>query len=116
MRVYLSADIEGTCGIADWAETERATMDDYRPFAAQMTAEVAAACEGAVAAGAEEIVVKDAHDSARNLDGSRLPRQARLFRGWTGDPLSMMAGLDVGQFGAVLFTGYHKSDRSHVVL
>ena len=107
MRVYLSADIEGTCGIADWAETERATMDDYRPFAAQMTAEVAAACEGAVAAGAEEIVVKDAHDSARNLDGSRLPRQARLFRGWTGDPLSMMAGLDGGQFGAVLFTGYH---------
>ena len=44
MRLYLSADIEGTCGIADWAETERATMDDYRPFAAQMTAEVAAAC------------------------------------------------------------------------
>ena len=41
MRLYLSADIEGTCGIADWAETERATMDDYRPFAAQMTAEVA---------------------------------------------------------------------------
>ena len=76
MRVYLNADIEGTCGIADWAETERATMDDYRPFAAQMTAEVAAACEGAVAAGAEEIVVKDAHDSARNLDGSRLPRPA----------------------------------------
>ena len=67
MRLYLSADIEGTCGIADWAETERATMDDYRPFAAQMTAEVAAACEGAVAAGAEDILVKDAHDSARNL-------------------------------------------------
>ena len=65
MRLYLSADIEGTCGIADWAETERATMDDYRPFAAQMTAEVAAACEGAVAAGAEDILVKDAHDSAR---------------------------------------------------
>ena len=21
MRLYLSADIEGTCGIADWAET-----------------------------------------------------------------------------------------------
>lgn len=107
MKVYLSADIEGTCGIADWAETERAAMDDYRPFAAQMTAEVAAACEGAAAAGAEEIVVKDAHDSARNLDGSKLPRHARLFRGWTGDPLCMMAGLDGGEFGAALFTGYH---------
>ena len=55
MRLYLSADIEGTCGIADWAETERATMDDYRPFAAQMTAEVAAACEGAVAAPSRTI-------------------------------------------------------------
>ena len=95
MRLYLSADIEGTCGIADWAETERATMDDYRPFAAQMTAEVAAACEGAVAAGAEDILVKDAHDSARNLDAARLPRQARvLFTGYHawgccgGNPLS----------------------------
>ena len=93
MRLYLSADIEGTCGIADWAETERATMDDYRPFAAQMTAEVAAACEGA--------------DSARNLDAARLPRQARVLRGWTGDPLCMMAGLERGAFGGVLFTGYH---------
>ena len=107
MRLYLSADIEGTCGIADWAETERATMDDYRPFAAQMTAEVAAACEGAVAAGAEDILVKDAHDSARNLDAARLPRQARVLRGWTGDPLCMMAGLERGAFGGVLFTGYH---------
>ena len=92
MKVFISADIEGTCGITDWAETERATMDDYRPFAAQMTAEVAAACEGAVAAGAEDILVKDAHDSARNLDAARLPRQARVLRGWTGDPLCMMAG------------------------
>ena len=63
MRLYLSADIEGTCGIADWAETERATMDDYRPFAAQMTAEVAAACEGAVAAGAEDTGVIIAFNS-----------------------------------------------------
>ncbi len=31
MQVYLSADIEGTCGIADWSETERSTPQDYRP-------------------------------------------------------------------------------------
>ena len=52
MQIYISADIEGTCGIADWSETERKTMDDYRPFQQQMTREVAAACAGAVAAGA----------------------------------------------------------------
>ena len=50
MQIYISADIEGTCGIADWSETERKTMDDYRPFQQQMTREVAAACAGAVAA------------------------------------------------------------------
>ncbi len=107
MNVFISADIEGTCGITSWAETERATMDDYRPFQQQMTREVNAACLGAVAAGAGDILVKDAHDSARNVDPAALPKAARILRGWTGDPLSMMSGLDSGTFGAVLFTGYH---------
>ena len=44
MKVFISADIEGTCGITDWAETERCTMDDYKPFQKQMTREVCAAC------------------------------------------------------------------------
>ena len=106
MQVYLSADIEGTCGIADWSETERSAPQDYRPFQKQMTREVRAACQGALAAGAEGILLKDAHDSARNLELAQLPPQTRILRGWTGDPLSMMAGLDGGDFGAVLFTGY----------
>ena len=54
-----------------------------------------------------EVFIKDAHDSARNLDPAALPESARIMRGWTGDPLSMMSGLDGGDFGAVLFTGYH---------
>ena len=107
MKVFLSADMEGTCGVVSWPETERATPLDYAPIQKQMTREVDAACKGALDAGAAGIFIKDAHDSARNLDGSRLPRQARLFRGWTGDPLSMMSGLDREKFDAVFFTGYH---------
>lgn len=107
MQFYLSADIEGTCGIADWKETERGSPADYEPFRRQMTAEVAAACQGALDGGAQGLLVKDAHDSARNLDAAALPPQARLFRGWTGDPMCMMAGLDSEAFGGVLFTGYH---------
>lgn len=107
MKVFLSADIEGTCGIVSWAETERSTPMDYGPMQRQMTREVAAACEGALAAGAEEILVKDAHDSARNLDPAGLPRRVRLLRGWSGDPLSMMSGLDRERYDAVFFTGYH---------
>ena len=107
MNVFLSADIEGTCGITDWAETERSTPYDYNYFKKQMTFEVKAACERAMAAGAEGIFVRDAHDSARNIDHAQLPQEARMMRGWTGDPLSMMSGLDQGEYGAVLFTGYH---------
>ena len=108
MNVFISADIEGTCGITTWAETERSTPMDYKPFQRQMTREVQAACEGVLAADkAAEIFVKDAHDSARNLDPAALPESVKIMRGWTGDPLSMMSGLDGGDFGAVLFTGYH---------
>lgn len=107
MKIFLSADIEGTCGVACWAETERATPTDYDPFSRQMTREVAAACRGALEGGAEEIWIKDAHDSARNIDPSQLPRGVRIHRGWTGDPLSMMSGLDRDAYGAVFFTGYH---------
>jgi len=107
MKIFLSADIEGTCGITDWCETERTAPFDYSDFRKQMTREVAAACEGAIAAGAEEVFVRDAHDSARNIDASQLPQAIRIMRGWTGDPLSMMSGLDEGGFDGVFFTGYH---------
>ena len=73
-----------------------------------MTREVAAACEGAHAAGAEEILVKDAHDSGRNLNPAKLPEYARVFRGWACHPYSMMFGLDKS-FDGVIFTGYHSA-------
>ena len=107
MKIFLSADMEGTCGIVSWPETERSTPFDYTPAQKQMTREVAAACRGALAAGADEILVTDAHDSARNLDPACLPREIRMNRSWSGDPLSMMSGLDRESFGAVFFTGYH---------
>lgn len=107
MKVFLSADMEGTCGIVSWAETERSTPFDYTPMQKQMSREVAAACRGALAAGAEEVYVKDAHDTARNIDPTVLPRRTRLNRSWSGDLLSMMTGLNQDSFDAVFFTGYH---------
>ncbi len=105
MKVFISADIEGVTGAAHWHETDKSHAD-YAEFREQMTAEVAAACEAALQAGATEIVVKDAHDTGRNLIAAKLPREVRLIRGWTEDPYSMMAGLD-RTFQAVLMTGYH---------
>lgn len=56
--------------------------------------------------GRQEVVVKDAHDSARNLIVGLLPDYARVIRGWSGHPDAMMFGLDAGFEGA-LYTGYH---------
>ena len=85
MKVFLSADIEGTCGIASWPEADPASAAAYGPMQRQMTLEVAAACRGALSAGAEEVFVKDAHNSARNIIPGELPRQTRIHRGWAGD-------------------------------
>ncbi|MBL8966948.1 MAG: M55 family metallopeptidase [Spirochaetaceae bacterium] len=109
-KLYISADIEGVCGIVDWAETEIAEAQGAY-FRAQMTREVQAACEAAAAAGVEEIFVKDAHGSGRSIDPSALPRNARLMRAWTRDPFSMMAGIDPG-YGAAMLIGYHSGAGS----
>ena len=107
MKLFISADIEGTTGITLWDETENG-HSRYPYFAEQMTKEVKAACEGAMTAGADDILIKDAHDSACNLIPSLLPEETRLFRGWGSDVFSMMSGLEPGYDG-VFFTGYHSA-------
>ena len=105
MKVYISADIEGIAGIAHWDEAS-VGKHGYEEFRERMTAQVAAACEGAVAAGADEILVKDAHATGRNILADRLPRCARLLRGWSGHPLMMVEEID-DTFDAALMIGYH---------
>jgi D-amino peptidase len=54
-----------------------------------MTKEVTATCEGAIEAGAKEIMVKDAHASARNIIATELPEALKLIRGWSEHPYMM---------------------------
>jgi D-amino peptidase len=110
MKVYISVDIEGVAGITHWDEAER-THRDYPEFREQMTREAIAAIEGAQAAGAKEIWVKDAHDSGRNLITSMLPADIRLIRSWAGHPLCMVQELDQS-FDAVMMIGYHAAAGS----
>ncbi len=110
MKVYISADIEGVAGITNWEEA-RKEHPTYPEFREEMTAEVVAACEGAMAAGASEILIKDAHGSGRNIIASRLPDCARLIRGWSGHPLCMVQELDES-FDALMFLGYHSKAGS----
>jgi D-amino peptidase len=106
-KLYISADIEGSCGIADWKETEL-TEAQGAYFRAEMTKEVASACEAANELGVDEIFVKDAHDSGRNIDPSALSENVRIMRAWTRGPYSMMAGID-GSYCGAMFLGYHSA-------
>jgi len=105
LKVFISVDMEGICGVVTWDETSQGGPD-YGMFRALMTQEVNAAIQGAVAAGATEILVRDAHGSGRNILPEMLDPRARLLRDWTYGPLSMMEGIDK-TFDAAIFIGYH---------
>lgn len=105
MKLFISADIEGCAGTTMTYETHK-NEPAYQKFAKQMTEEVAAVCETALAAGVDEIVVKDGHGDATNIDITAMPEGVTLIRGKSGHPINMMYGLDE-TFDAVMFIGYH---------
>ncbi|MFW6149338.1 MAG: M55 family metallopeptidase [Atribacterota bacterium] len=110
MKIYISADIEGITGIANWDEANK-TKPDYQKYSKQMTEEVKAACEGAINAGAKAIFIKDAHGSGRNIIADDLPQNIKLIRGWSGHPFAMVQELDES-FDALIFIGYHSCSSS----
>ncbi|MBQ9306994.1 MAG: M55 family metallopeptidase [Clostridia bacterium] len=105
MKVFISADIEGTAFTTYWDETEL-KEGVYARAAQEMTREVRAAIDGAIAAGATEILVNDAHDWGINIDPNELPECVEIIRGWSGSPMSMVDGIDES-FDACMFVGYH---------
>jgi len=105
LKVFISVDMEGITGVVNWEEVSR-DGKDYDYFRRIMTKETNAAIEGALAAGATDILVRDSHGSARNILPDLLNKNAKLLRDWSGGFMSMMEGIDKS-FDAVIFIGYH---------
>ncbi len=106
MKIFLSVDMEGICGVVGDKETDPENGGDaYRENCHRMTAEANAAIEGCLKAGATEIVVADSHWNFDNLIPEELHESAKLMRGYPR-AFSMVHNLD-GSFGAVLCVGYH---------
>jgi len=59
-----------------------------------------------MAAGATEILIKDAHSTASNIDLKRLPKCARIIRNKAGHPYGQAEGVDKS-FDAAMFVGCH---------
>ena len=111
MKVYISADMEGTVGVVDWVQVSPPWMEgkgpaEYERARLRMTREVSAAVRGALAAGADEVIVNDSHNGMKNILIDELPRGCRLISGHQKD-LSMMQGIDEPDISVAFFTGYH---------
>lgn len=105
MKVFISADIEGITGISHWSQADKKDTA-YAPLARRMGEEVQAAIKGAKAAGATEIVLRDAHGSAENMDVERIDEDVRFIQRFNGHPDHMMYGIDES-FDAAMMIGYH---------
>ncbi|MFI5385122.1 MAG: M55 family metallopeptidase [Fimbriimonadales bacterium] len=108
MKVFISVDIEGATGIASFSQCGRGDTQHYDyAFARRMlTGDVNAAIRGAQAAGATEVVVKDAHGNCKNLLIDELEPGSQLISGFYPRNDYMMDGLD-DSFGAAMLVGYH---------
>lgn len=107
MKVFISADIEGTAYAVGWDSTVPGGLD-YERNRIEMTKEVIAAAEGAHAAGADVVVVKDAHNHGNNILPEDMPEYVQLIRRWTYEPKIMVEGID-DSFDAALYVGYHNA-------
>jgi D-amino peptidase len=114
MHVYISTDIEGTAGIVDWQQG-RGPGAEYEIGRQLLIDEVNAAIDGAVQAGADRILVNDAHSTMQNMRPSALHHGASYLSG-RHKPLYMMEGLDA-TFDAVFMVAYHGSiGAEHAIL
>ena len=104
MKIYISADMEGVTGLVDSHDVQPGGRD-YERGRVMMTQDVNAAIRGALARGAAQVTVNDAHGPMRNLLPDLLHPGAALIRG-RPKPMGMLEGLS-GDFDAAVCIGYH---------
>ena len=107
MKVYIVTDLEGVSGVSGFDLRDSVHPQDVeqrRQWAGLWMAEVNAAVEGAVAAGAREILVIDNHGPGDTLPAESLAAPARLLHG--GRRTSWLESLDES-YAAVLIIGQH---------
>jgi D-amino peptidase len=113
MKILISADMEGTCGVSSWTQVTPpeygeagSSGAEYERARLRMTREVNAAIEGAFDGGASEVIVNDSHDGMRNLIAEELDPRCRFITG-NDKPLGMTQGVDLDGISGLFFTGYH---------
>lgn len=106
LKIMIGVDFEGITDVVIFDEI----YNDHPFFtrnSTQLTAEVNAAIEGALAAGATEIIVRDGHGGNQNCNPHLLHRAALYANGRKpGTPETMVIGIDES-YDALMFIGAH---------
>lgn len=106
LKIMIQVDFEGITNIVNWDEIYPGHAHFNRNCDI-LTGEINAAVEGAIAAGATEIIVRDGHAGNINVNPLLLDPRARLTKGRVpGTPHTMVLGIDK-TYDALLFIGAH---------
>jgi D-amino peptidase len=105
MKVFISVDMEGTSGLERLEEIFRG-LPGFDRFRQLMAGDANAVVQGAIDAGADEIVVSDSHGYMCNIHPDDLVPGVRLKRGQMRRRWCQMKGLE-NDYDAVLLIGYH---------
>ena len=80
MKIFISTDMEGATGIVH-PEQVSIKGDDYNRGRCLLTGDVNAAVEGALEAGADEVVICEGHANMRVILIEKLNEKSRLVAG-----------------------------------
>lgn len=112
MNVFVSVDIEGISGVVH-ADMMMPGQLEYGRGRALMAGDANAAIDGALDAGADNVLVVDGHGPMRNLQIEDMNPAALLVTG-TADarPHCQLEGADSMPFEAAVFVGYHSMAKT----
>jgi D-amino peptidase len=114
MKFLISADMEGATGVTWPGDVEPGT-EQWQRCRRMFTSDVNAAIAGFFEAGADEVLVNEAHSTMRNLLLEELDRRAVMLTGRHKE-LSMVEGIQDESVQAVAFLGYHAPAGAEGVL
>jgi D-amino peptidase len=114
MKVYISVDMEGVSGVVHPEHTGWSGKRHHEARAL-LTGELNAAVEGALAAGATEILACDGHSNGRNVVLDDLHPAATLLWGRQNRTLGQVHAIDEG-FDALVMVGFHARASTSGVL
>jgi D-amino peptidase len=103
-RILIVTDLEGAGGVNDADEQLLPGQRRYIESRRILTGEVNAAVEGAIAAGASEVVIWDGHDGSRTLSVDEIHAGAKLLQ---GRPTPANYYLSEKLYDGILFIGQH---------